>query len=42
MGWGRGKRLVSHPLDKRVRAGLNGEGREGGGSGPITNLDIGG
>ena len=27
MGWGRGKGLVSHPLDKRVEAGLNGEGR---------------
>ncbi len=27
MGWGRGKGLVSRPLDKRVGAGLNGEGR---------------
>ena len=33
MGWGRGKGLVSHPLDKRVGAGLNGEGREMGGGG---------
>ncbi len=31
MGWGRGKGLVSHPLDKRVGAGLNGEGRGVGG-----------
>ena len=31
MGWGRGKGLVSHPLDKRVGAGLNGEGGGGGG-----------
>ena len=27
MGWGWGKGFVSHPLDKRVGAGLNGEGR---------------
>ena len=33
MGWGRGKGLVSHPLDKRVGAELNGEGREMGGGG---------
>ena len=33
MGWGRGKGLVSHPLDKRVGAGLNGEGRAMGGGG---------
>ena len=33
MGWGRGKGLVSHPLDKRVGAELNGEGRGGGGRG---------